>query len=418
MSVRVLIARMALDARSASRELRKAASPVKNHALTTMAELLLARQEEIIEANRLDLGKASAGGLEGAMLDRLTLTSKTVSSIAEGIREVAALPDPVGDVPRTWKRPNGLSVSKVRVPLGVIGFIYESRPNVTADAAALCLKSGNAVILKGGSEALHSNLAIESILKEALNRAGLPSGAIQMVPVTDREAVKVLLALEDKIDLIIPRGGESLIRFVAANSRIPVLKHYKGVCHIYVDESADPDMASDICFNAKVQRPEVCNAMETMLVHEKAAGGFLPGMLKRFVDAGVEIRGCPRTCESAAGIRPAGESDWGEEFLSLTLAVRIVNDMDEALDHIERYGSNHTEAIVTSHYGRSRRFLEEVDASAVFVNASTRFNDGNQLGLGAEIGISTTKLHSYGPMGLEELTTTKFSVLGNGQTRS
>lgn len=417
MSVHALIARMAGDACDAARVLRGTPSTVKNAALAAMADLMTARCGDIIEANSRDLDRASASGLSGAMLDRLTISERTVSEMARGIREVAALPDPVGAVTGMWKRPNGLTVGKVRIPLGVIGFIYESRPNVTADAAALCVKSGNAVILKGGSEALHSNLVIGEVLKEALVRADLPPQAVQVVPVAEREAVRVLLTLEDRIDLIIPRGGEGLIRFVAANSRIPVLKHYKGVCHVFVDESADPAMASDICFNAKVQRPGVCNAMEAMLVHEKAAGGFLPSMLRRFLEAGVEIRGCPETCKWEPGIRPAGESDWGEEFLSLILAVKVVGGIDEALDHIERYGSRHTEAIVTSDYARSRRFVEEVDASVVLVNASTRFNDGSQLGLGAEIGISTTKLHAYGPMGLEELTTTKFTVFGDGQIR-
>jgi glutamate-5-semialdehyde dehydrogenase len=418
MSIHTLMKRMAGDARVAARTLRIAPSDVKNRALMVMAERIVDRREDIIEANRKDLEKAKDSGLTGAMLERLKLSEETIDSIAAGIREVAALPDPVGTVTGMWKRPNGLTVGKVRIPLGVIGFIYESRPNVTADAAALCLKSGNAVILKGGSEALQSNLMIEAVLTEALAETGLPAGAIQLVPVTDREAVKILLTLENDIDLVIPRGGEGLIRFVASTSRIPVLKHYKGVCHVYVDESADPAMASEICFNAKVQRPGVCNAMETMLVHEKAAAGFLPPMLKRFKTAGVEIRGCPLTCDMAPNVRPATESDWEEEFLSLTLAVKVVAGMDEALDHIERYGSNHTEAIVTSDYARARRFIEEVDASVVLVNASTRFNDGNQLGLGAEIGISTTKLHAYGPMGLEELTTTKFTVFGDGQIRS
>ncbi len=409
---------MAGDARVASRALRNAPSDVKNLALMVMAERIVERSGEIIEANRKDLEKAGDAGLSGAMLERLKLSEETIGSIAGGIREVAALPDPVGTVTGMWKRPNGLTVGKVRIPLGVIGFIYESRPNVTADAAALCLKSGNAVILKGGSEALQSNLMIEAVLTEALAEANLPAGAIQLVPVTDREAVKILLTLENDIDLVIPRGGEGLIRFVASTSRIPVLKHYKGVCHVYVDESADPAMASEICFNAKVQRPGVCNAMETMLVHEKAAPAFLPGMMERFKAAAVELRGCPRTCDMVPHVRPATESDWGEEFLSLTLAVKVVAGLDDALDHIERYGSNHTEAIVTSDYAGARRFVEEVDASVVLVNASTRFNDGNQLGLGAEIGISTTKLHAYGPMGLEELTTTKFTVFGNGHIRS
>jgi len=350
-------------------------------------------------------------------MDRLTLSESVLQSMAQGLREVIALPDPVGQVTGMWRRPNGLLVGRMRIPLGVIGFIYESRPNVTADAAGLCLKSGNAVILRGGSEALHSNLILERLFKEALVQSGLPPETLQVVPSTDREAVYALLSLDDYVDLIIPRGGESLIRFVTENSKIPVLKHYKGVCHVYVDESADLRMASEICFNAKVQRPGVCNAMETLLVHEHVAADFLPAMVKRLQEAGVEIRGCERTLALAPGVMRAEASDWPEEFLDLILAVKVVSTMDEATDHIEKYGSSHTEAIVTNDYSRARRFLEQVDSSVVLVNASTRFNDGQQLGLGAEIGISTSKLHAFGPMGLEELTTTKFVVYGNGQIR-
>jgi glutamate-5-semialdehyde dehydrogenase len=317
-----------------------------------------------------------------------------------------------------WKRPNGLLVGRVRIPLGVIGFIYESRPNVTIDAAGLCLKSGNAVILKGGSEAIRSNVVLGSILTESLIETDLPPKAIQVIPTTDREAVKTLISLDDHVDVIIPRGGEGLIRFVTSHSRIPVLKHYKGVCHIYVDELADLRMAEDICFNAKVQRPGVCNAMETLLVHMSVARNFLPPLARRFEDAGVEIRGCLRTVELVSGATLAEESDWPDEFLDLILAVKIVSDMDEALDHMEKYGSNHTEAIITNDYDRANRFLAEVDSSVVLVNASTRFNDGNQLGLGGEIGINTSKLHAFGPMGLEELTTTKFIVYGQGQIRN
>ncbi len=352
------------------------------------------------------------------MIDRLTLDDRTIESMAEGLMEVVALPDPVGEVTGMWKRPNGLVVGRVRIPLGVIGFIYESRPNVTVDAAGLCLKSGNAVILKGGSEAIHSNLILADILREALEETGLPQKAVQVVPTTEREAVSILLSQEDYVDIIIPRGGEGLIRFVTERSRIPVLKHYKGVCHIYVDEFADLEIASQVCFNAKVQRPGVCNAMETMLVHERIADDFLPTMAKRLQDAGVEIRGCPKTSALVSGTRPVEESDWPAEFLDLILSVKIVSTMDEALDHIEKYGSNHTEAIITKDYNRSQRFLREVDASVVLVNASTRFNDGFQLGLGAEIGINTSKLHAFGPMGLEELTTTKFVVYGDGQVRN
>jgi glutamate-5-semialdehyde dehydrogenase len=317
-----------------------------------------------------------------------------------------------------WKRPNGLLVGQMRIPLGVIGFIYESRPNVTVDAASLCLKSGNAVILRGGSEAIHSNKVLGVLLKEALSEAGLPEKAIQVIPATGREALKILLGLDDHVDLIIPRGGEGLIRFVTEHSRIPVLRHYKGVCHVYVDEFADLAMASEICFNAKVQRPAVCNSMETLLVHERIAPAFLPPMAARFKASGVELRGCPQTLVLIPDAKEAQPSDWPAEYLDLILAVRIVSGMDEALDHIDRHGSNHTETIVTSDYDRAQRFLSEVDSSVVLVNASTRFNDGNQLGLGAEIGISTSKLHAFGPMGLEELTTKKFIVYGSGQVRT
>jgi glutamate-5-semialdehyde dehydrogenase len=408
---------MAREARFASRQLRKVGRAEKDRALERMAERLSQRREGIKEENEKDLVLAREKGLSGTMIDRLTLDDKTIGSMAEALLEVAALPDPVGEVTGMWKRPNGLLVGRVRIPLGVIGFIYESRPNVTVDAASLCLKSGNAVILKGGSEAIHSNLVLADILREALQETGLPQKAVQVIPTTEREAVGILLGLEEDVDIIIPRGGESLIRFVTENSRIPVLKHYKGVCHIYVDEFADLGMASEVCLNAKVQRPGVCNAMETMLVHEAVAGDFLPGMLERLRAEGVEIRGCPKTLALFPDVRPAEASDWPAEFLDLILAVKIVSSMEEALDHIEEYGSNHTEAIITKDYSQSQRFLAEVDASVLLVNASTRFNDGNQLGLGAEIGINTSKLHAYGPMGLEELTTTKFIVYGHGQVR-
>jgi glutamate-5-semialdehyde dehydrogenase len=413
-----MIRQMAKDARAAARRLRQVERPQKDEALKRMARMVAERKESIFQENRKDLDGAEKSGMSRAMIDRLRLDAKTIDAMAEGLLEVASLPDPVGAVTSMWKRPNGLVVGRVRIPIGVIGFIYESRPNVTVDAAGLCLKSGNAVILKGGSEAIHSNLALARILGEALNQSGLPSTAIQVVPTTERAATNLLLSLEEDVDLIIPRGGEGLIRFVTEHSRIPVLKHYKGVCHIYVDESADLDMAKAICFNAKVQRPGVCNAMETMLVHERVAPGFLPDMGKDLQKAGVEIRGCPRTVELIPGARPAGESDWPAEFLDLILAVKVVSNMEEALEHIEAYGSNHTEAIITRDYGRAQRFLSEVDSSVVLVNASTRFNDGYQLGLGAEIGISTSKLHAFGPMGLEELTTTKFIVHGSGQIRS
>jgi len=417
MSISNMIGQMAKDARKAARTLRRAGGAQKDSSLKLMAEKLIDRQADIIRENGKDLSRAREAGMSAAMIDRLILNENVIKAMADGLNEVAALPDPVGVVTGMWKRPNRLRVGRVRIPLGVIGFIYESRPNVTVDAAALCLKSGNAVILKGGSEAIYSNLILSETLAEALRETDLPPKSVQVIPVTDREAVNILISLEDDLDIIIPRGGEGLIRFVTTHSQVPVLKHYKGVCHIYVDEFADLRMAGDVCFNAKVQRPGVCNAMETMLVHEAIAADFLPGMFERLGDAGVEVRGCAKTVEMIPGTRPAVDSDWPAEFLDLILSVRVVSSMEEALDHIERYGSNHTEAIITADYNRSQTFLAEVDSSVVLVNASTRFNDGNQLGLGAEIGINTSKLHAYGPMGLEELTTTKFIVYGEGQVR-
>jgi glutamate-5-semialdehyde dehydrogenase len=418
MSLGSMIEEIAREAREASRELRKLGREEKDAALELMATRLLERQTAIMKENEKDLSLAKEGGLSSAMIDRLTLNEEVLKEMAEGLREVATLPDPVGEVTGMWKRPNGLRVGRVRIPLGVIGFIYESRPNVTVDAAGLCLKSGNAVILKGGSEAINSNLALAGILEGALKEGGLPPKAIQVIPTTEREAVNILISLEEYLDVIIPRGGEGLIRLVTSRSRVPVLKHYKGVCHVYVDEFADLEMAREVCVNAKVQRPGVCNAMETMLVHERIAETFLPAISELFQEAGVEIRGCPKTVKLIAGTKPASEADWPAEFLDLIVAVKVVSSMEEALDHIEKYGSNHTEAIITNDYNLSQRFLAEVDSSVVLVNASTRFNDGNQLGLGAEIGINTSKLHAFGPMGLEELTTTKFIVYGQGQIRS
>ena len=418
MSLVGMIEKMAKEAKKASRLMKNVGRAQKDAALELIADKLTERQVDIIKENEKDLKQARDVGLSSSMIDRLTLDKDVIRQMADGLRKVAALPDPVGEVLRMWKRPNGLLVGRVRIPLGVIGFIYEARPNVTVDAAALCLKSGNTAVLKGGSEAIHSNLILAGLLEQAVMETGLPPKAIQVIPTTDREAVSILIGLEDYLDIIIPRGGEGLIRYVTGHSLVPVLKHYKGVCHVYVDEFADLEMAKEICFNAKVQRPGVCNAMETMLVHEGIAKVFLTDMVKRFRDAGVEIRGCPNTLELISEIKPAVVTDWPAEFLDLILAVKIVSNIDEALDHIEQYGSNHTEAIVTNDYNRSQRFLTEVDASVVLVNASTRFNDGNQLGLGAEIGINTSKLQAFGPMGLEELTTTKFIVYGQGQVRS
>jgi len=417
MSLENMIKTMARDAKMASRGLRSLERGRKDDALLRMAEKLVGAREIITTENQKDLSAAKDAGLSAAMLDRLTLNEAVITTMADGLREVAALPDPVGAYPGMRKRPNGLLVGRVRIPLGVIGFIFESRPNVTVDAAALCLKAGNAVILKGGSEAIHSNIALGKLLAEALSETGIPEKAVQVIPTTERAAVNALISLDDDVDVIIPRGGEGLIRFVTEHSRVPVLKHYKGVCHIYVDQSASLKMAGDICFNAKVQRPGVCNALETLLVHEDAAPDFLPEMAKQYEEAGVEIRGCPKTLTLVPNAVAATESDWPAEFLDLVLAVKVVGSMDEALDHIETHGSQHTEAIITKDYERSQRFLAQVDSSVVLVNASTRFNDGNQLGLGAEIGINTSKLHAFGPMGLEELTATKFVVYGQGQIR-
>lgn len=418
MDIKKLMLDMAKAARDAGRVVAKLPTDTKNHVLLSMAEELVKQTKKIQKANEKDLQAAKKKGLSAAFIDRLTLTNKVIKAMADGLAEVTALPDPVGEVVRMWRRPNGLQVGRMRIPLGVIGMIYESRPNVTVDAAALCLKAGNAILLRGGSEAIHSNLVLAGVLQKSLGNFKVPGEAIQVIPVTDREAVKEMLLLEEYIDLIIPRGGESLIRFVAENSRIPVLKHYKGVCHIFVDESADIEIARKVCYNAKVQRPGVCNAMETMLVHEKIARDFLPAMAGDFAKDGVELRGCPKTRKILPRAVPATEEDWPAEYLDLILAVRVVKDMDEAIKHIARYGSNHTEAIITSDYSRARKFLNDVDSSVVLVNASTRFNDGGQLGLGAEIGISTSKLHAFGPMGLEELTGTKFIVFGDGQVRT
>lgn len=417
MTVDKKVLEIAKAARRASIEMARCSSRKKNDALLKIADAIEANASKLMAENEKDLAFGREKGLSDAMIDRLAIRESTIRSMAGGLREVAGLEDPVGSIVKTRVRPNGLQVSRMRVPLGVVGIIYESRPNVTIDAAGLCFKAGNAVVLRGGSEALNSNLALAGIVKESLAEAGLNQDAVQVVPVRDREAVTALLKLEEYIDLVIPRGGEGLIRFVVENSKIPVLKHYKGVCHAYVDESADFEMAADICFNSKVQRPGVCNALETLLVHKAVADDFLPRMAKRYSEAGVEIRGCPETCRILPDAVPASDDDWPEEYLDLILAVRVVRDMDEAMDHISAHGSAHTETIVTSDYARARRFVRDVDSSVVLVNASTRFNDGGQLGLGAEIGISTSKLHAFGPMGVEELTTTKFVVFGDGQIR-
>jgi len=417
MKIKNFVLDMAVEAKKAAKTVAVLSTDIKNDALLNMAQGLIKNSQPIRKENAKDLKDAKKKGLSSAMIDRLSITGSTIKGMADGLMEVAQLPDPVGTISKMWKRPNGLLVGKMRIPLGVIGMIYEARPNVTVDAAGLCLKSGNSVILRGGSEAIHSNRILARILQETLKDMGIPASAIQVIPITEREVVSELLALDEYIDLIIPRGGEGLIRFVVENSKIPVLKHFKGVCHVYVDKTADLEMAEKICLNAKVQRPGVCNAMETLLVHKEIAEGFLKPMWKTFKKAGVELRGCPKTRKILPNIKKATERDWHEEYLGLILAVRVVKDMNGAILHISQYGSSHTDTIVTSDYARALKFLKEVDSSVVLVNASTRFNDGNQLGLGAEIGISTSKLHAFGPMGLEELTSTKFVVFGNGQVR-
>lgn len=418
MTIAEKIRATAAESRNASRAIARLSSGDKNNLLIAMADALVAAAPAILAENAKDLESAEKKGLSSAMLDRLMLDEGRIRSMADGLREVAALPDPVGEVTRMWKRPNGMMVGKMRIPLGVIGIIYEARPNVTADAAALCLKAGNAVILRGGSEAINSNLAISAVLRDVMTRAGIPAGALSVIPFTDREGVLEMLKQEDFIDLIIPRGGEGLIRFVVEHSRIPVIKHYKGVCHVFVDATGDFDTAERIIINAKTQRPGVCNALETLLIHRDIAERFVPRIFETLTELGVEVRGDETFRRFAPGARVAVEDDWYMEFLDLILAVRVVDDLDEAITHIATYGSLHTEAIVTSDYGNAQRFIREVNSGVVLVNASTRFADGNQLGLGAEIGISTTKLHSFGPMGLEDLTTTKFIVYGDGQVRA
>jgi glutamate-5-semialdehyde dehydrogenase len=418
MSVQNTVESLAVAAKKAARSVASLSTTSKNNVLLRMAESLREQKEYIQAENAKDLQAGREKGLSAAMLDRLELSDNVIEAMITGLQEVVALPDPVGEIDEMAKRPNGIMVGRMRIPLGVIGMIYESRPNVTVDAAALCLKAGNAILLRGGSEAIHSNLALAKVLQDALASEEINPAAVQVVPTTDREAVNVLLSLDEYIDLIIPRGGEGLIRFVAENSKIPVLKHYKGVCHVFVDADADLDMAVNIVINGKCQRPGVCNALETLLVHKDIAPAFLPLVASKLIAAGVEMRGCPRTKKILPDIKDAVESDWPAEFLDLILAIKVVDDLDDAMDHIDMYGSQHTEVIVTKSYANGQRFIREVDASAVMINASTRFSDGGQFGLGAEIGISTTKLHAYGPMGLKELTTRKFIVYGDGQIRT
>lgn len=408
---------LAKNARSASRYMSVLPVEVKNKALVEMSRALIRHKNLIKKANSKDVSAAKKAGLPDALIDRLFVNDERIRSMADSYLALARLDDPAGKIISSVKRPNGLIIKKVRVPIGVIAIIYESRPNVTADCLGLVFKSGNSIILRGGSEAIKTNSIIFNILKQALSKFGIPDGAVNFITTTRREAVDILLKLNDYIDVVIPRGGESLIKKVVRSSRIPVIKHYKGICHVYVDEAADLNMAQKICFNAKVQRPGVCNAMESMLVNNFVAARFLPGMIKKLTDAGVEIRGCPLTRRIVKGVKKATEKDFRTEYLGLVLSVKVVQGLDEAIDHINEYGSHHSDSIVTDDRRTGEEFLKRVDSACVYVNASTRFTDGYQFGLGAEIGISTDKLHARGPMALEELTTYKYQVYGKGQIR-
>jgi len=405
-------------ARAASRIIGRAETRTKDAALLAIAAALESAQDRLVAENRKDMDAGRASGLEPALLDRLELTPKGVRAMAQGLREIAAQPDPVGEISDLKFRPSGIQVGRMRVPLGVIGIIYESRPNVTADAAALCLKAGNAAILRGGSEALHSNRAIAACIQQGLTTAGLPADAVQVIDTADRAAVGVLIRMAEYVDVIVPRGGKGLIERISREARVPVIKHLDGVCHVYIDDRADLDMAVAVAYNAKTQRYGTCNTLETLLVAEGVADRVLPVLGRMYQEAGVELRGCERTRDILPGVRAATEDDWYAEYLAPILAVRVVRNMDEAMDHIATYGSAHTDAIVTEDYGRARRFLREVDSSSVMVNASTRFSDGGEYGLGAEIGISTDKLHARGPVGVEGLTCQKFVVLGDGHIRN
>ena len=404
-------------ARTAARQMARAETAAKNAALLAIAALIDERSEQLMAANQADLKAARAQGLDDAMLDRLTLNAKGAAAIAEGLRQIAALPDPVGTISDLNYRPSGIQVGRMRVPLGVIGIIYEARPNVTADAAGLCLKSGNAAILRGGSEALLSNQAIAACVRAGLEQAGLPAEAVQVIETADRAAVGELIRMKEFVDVIVPRGGKSLIERISAEAQVPVIKHLHGICHVYIDDKADLEKAVAVAFNAKTQRYGTCNTMETLLVAENIAAKVLPRLGKLYLEKDVELRGCPRTRELLHGIKAATEEDWMTEYLAPILSIRVVADLDDAMDHIARYGSQHTDAIVTEDYTRARRFLREVDSSSVMVNASTRFADGFEYGLGAEIGISTDKIHVRGPVGLEGLTSQKFIVLGEGHVR-
>ncbi len=404
-------------ARTASRLVARASTQAKNAALLAIAESLQVHRQQILAANAEDVATGRANGLDAALLDRLTISDKAFAGMIEGLQQVAALPDPVGAITDMNYRPSGIQVGKMRVPLGVVGIIYESRPNVTVEAASLCLKSGNACILRGGSEAIRANRVIAACVREGLQRAGLPEDAVQVIDTTDRAAVGLLVAMPEFVDVIVPRGGKGLIERIAAEARVPVIKHLDGICHVYVDDEADLQKALAIAFNAKCHRYGVCNAMETLLVHERIAASFLPAIKARYDEQQVELRGCEKTCAILPGIKTAVEDDWSTEYLAPVLSIKVVADIDEAMTHINDYSSKHTESIVTENYTKARRFINEVDSSSVMVNASTRFADGFEYGLGAEIGISTDKFHARGPVGLEGLTSQKYVVFGDGHIR-
>jgi len=412
-----MIIEMAKRAKAASAELAKLSTEIKNRSLLSMANALEKNAEEILEANGRDMKAAEARGVKSALLDRLILTKSRIGKMAKCLREVAEFPDPIGQIVKTWTRPNGLVIGQLRVPLGVVGIIYESRPDVTSDASGICLKSGNAVILRGGSDAINSNMAIGRILEEAAVESGMPRGAIQVVSTTDRSAAQELMKMRGYVDVLIPRGGAGLIKTVLENAKMPVIETGTGNCHIYVEEDADLDRAVDIVINAKCQRPGTCNAAEKLLVSRNIARDFLPKVIARLLSEGVEVRGCSRTREIVHDVKPATEEDWYTEYLDLIIGVKVVDDLNEAIDHINKYGTKHSDAILTASFDRALRFIKEVDSAAVYWNASTRFTDGNQYGLGAEIGISTQKIHARGPMGVEHLTTIKYFILGSGHIR-
>ncbi len=417
MDIKKSVLAKAIIARESARALSTTPSRERNEFVCRAAAALVTAKEEILRENQKDVQSAQQQGLARAFIDRLTLNEKRIEEMAATLREIAGMPDPVNRITGGWRRPNGLMIQKLTVPIGVIGLVYESRPNVTTDAAGLCIKSANAVILRGGSEALNSNLKICGLLQQVASACHLPEGCVQMIETTDRKAVEELLRLDKYVDVVVPRGGKSLISAVTKMASMPVIKHYEGVCHTYVDSEVDLDLAYRVCFNAKVQRPGTCNAMETLLVHKNVASSFLPKMARLLEDAGVEIRGCAATRRIVPSTLGAKETDWATEYLDLTLSVKIVQSLTDAIEHIQRYGSGHSEAILTKSYDAARRFAQAVDASAVFMNTSTRFNDGYQFGLGAELGISTDKLHVRGPMGLEALVTYKYVVYGDGQVR-